>query len=89
MTSAAHAQHASAGGSCSGATLRLKPLGIERRDPAVKYIRERRTKAQSFPSQLETLRFRSSLFTIFFELRMSAFYAKLYQINLICQRNYN
>ena len=44
-----------------------------------KYIRERRTKALSNPSKLDSLRFRSSLFTIFFEPRMSDFQGKLYK----------
>ena len=62
------------------ATLRLISLGMEGRDAMVKYIEERRTKALSPLSELESLCFRSSLFTIFFEPCMSAFQGKIYQI---------
>ena len=48
----------------------------------VKYIGERRTKALSPLSELESLCFRSSLFIIFFEPCMSAFQGKIYQIIL-------
>jgi hypothetical protein len=50
---------------------------MEIRDATVKYIGQRRTKALSLPSELDALRFRSSLFTIFFEPRMSEFQGKL------------
>jgi hypothetical protein len=59
-------------------------LGMEGRDAAVKYIGERRLKALSPRSELESLRFRSSLFNIFFEPRLSASYVKLYQTILVC-----
>ena len=48
----------------------------------VKHIGERRTKALSPLSELESLCFRSSLFTMFFEPCMSAFQGKIYQIIL-------
>jgi hypothetical protein len=59
--------------------LRRVTLGMVIRDSTVKYIGERRTKALSPRSELESLRFRSSLFNIFFEPRMSAFQDKLYK----------
>ena len=62
------------------ATLRLISLGMEGRDAMVKYIEERRTKALSPRSELESLCFRSSLFTISFEPCMSAFQGKINQI---------
>ena len=62
------------------ATLRLISLGMEGRDAMVTYIEEQRTKALSPLSEIESLCFRSSLFTIFFEPCMSAFQGKIYQI---------
>ena len=53
---------------------------MEGRDAMVKYIEERRTKALSPRSELESLCFRSSLFTISFEPCMSAFQGKINQI---------
>jgi len=52
---------------------------MEIREPAVKYIGERRTKALSPRSELESLRFRSSLFNIFFEPRLSDIQGMLYK----------
>jgi len=52
---------------------------VEIREATVKYIEERRTKALSLRSELESQRFRSSLFTIFFEPRLSDFQGKLYK----------
>jgi hypothetical protein len=52
---------------------------MEIRDAMVEYIGERRTKALSLLSELESQRFRSSLFNIFFEPRMSDFQGKLYK----------
>jgi len=59
-------------------------LGMEIREAAVKYIESRRAETQSPRSKLESLRFRSSLFTILFEPRLSDFYTKLYQISRLC-----
>ena len=54
-------------------------LGMEFREAVVKYIEVRRTKALSTRSKLVSLRFRSSLFNIFFEPRLSDFQVKLYR----------
>ena len=62
-------------------------LGMEFREATVKYIRERRTKALSTRSKLVSLRFRSSLFNIFFEPRLSDFQVKLYKTFLRCPWN--
>ena len=77
--SVAHAKHASTGVSCSMVALRRVTLGMEFREATVKYIEVRRTKALSTRSELEPLRFRSSLFNIFFEPRLSDFQGKLYK----------
>ena len=65
--------------SCSMAALQRVTLGVEIRAVRAKYIGERRTKALSTRSKLVSLRFRSSLFTIFFEPRMSDYQGKLYK----------
>ena len=61
------------------AVLQRVTLGMVIRDGTVKYIEERRTKALSNSSELESLRFRSSLFTIFFEPLISDYQVKLYK----------
>jgi hypothetical protein len=82
--SVAHAKHGSAAGRCSKANVISGPLALEGRNTTVKVIGERRAKTLSHPSQLESQRFRSSLFSISFEPRMSAFQGELHQKNLIC-----
>ena len=72
------ARSASHGTGSSTAALRHVTLGMEIREAMVKHIGERRTKALSSRSELDSHRFRSSLFNIFFEPRLSEFQGKLY-----------
>jgi len=65
------------------ASTRLNLLADEGRELLMKYVGNEERKHCRSQASLLTQRFRSSLCTIFFEPRLSAFYRKLYQMNII------